>query len=119
MRVIEGKSEFIAEIHGAWIHNKLNQVGVVVVKVGPDDGGLKLIEEYFHLRKDLLPCWKSCNTLADDVPDVFPGPGADPAVTRDRRVGGSSGTLCGQGAVGQVILTEHLDVDAELLYLIC
>ena len=94
VRVIEGKSKFISEIWGTWIHDKLNEIGVVVMQVGPDDGGLKLIKKFFHLRKDLLPCWESCFAFTNNVPDIFPDPGADPAVTRDRSARGSGGALC-------------------------
>ena len=48
------------------------------------------------------------------VPDIVPDPKAGPAVAR-YRMSGPGSTLLGQGAVGQVVLAEHLDMDAELL----
>ena len=51
--------------------------------------------------------------LSDDVPDIFPfAIWVDSTVARHRSVRPGS-TLLGKSAICQVILTKHLDVNAE------
>ena len=77
-----------------------------------------LIVKVHEFGKDFISGWGGGITFAKYVPDVFPVAGTDSAVSGDR-VGGSAGTLFGQGAICQVILTEHLYMDAEFLDVIC
>ena len=53
--------------------------------------------------------------LGDNVPDIFPVTiRTDSAVARHRSVGSGS-ALLGKSSISQIVLTEHLDMDAELL----
>ena len=76
-----------------------------------------LLEKLFEFGEDLIPGLLGGIAFTDDVPDIVPDTGTGTAVAR-YWVGGSDGTLLGQGAIGQVVLAEHLDMNAEFLDLI-
>ena len=84
MWVVQRKPEAVRKEHGAGFKGELGQVCLVVMKVSPDDGRLKLGEELSNFWKEFYSGCMSGVAFTDDVPDIVPISRAGTAVTGDR-----------------------------------
>ena len=109
--MVEGESVRGGKGHGGGVNEELCEVRLVLLEVQPVEARLGIAQNVNDLREEGVSGATCGLTFSENVPDVLPFSGACSAVTRDS-VDTSVSTLFCESPVGQIILTEHLDMDS-------